>query len=464
MLIYQNCSQIYLNRESVVQKIQPAPKLQELIKKHKNNANLMARVLEVSAEPFSEYRHWHKFKYLKHPPNGLDAETWWMAAKIARNSSKRMLPFEDAQGNKFSYVLTDTILEKLHVIDSDAKGPLRTQQEGQDEIGEQYMLMSLVEESIASSQLEGALTTRKIASNMIRSGRSPQNMHERMIINNYRAMEYIRDTISEPLTFDRLMKLHTLLTRKTLSDSNDCGRIQTQDEERVFIADQAKKVFFCPPPAEQLPNRLEKLIDFATQPTASGQFIHPIIRAIVLHFMIGFDHPFVDGNGRLARAIFYYSVLKSGYDAFAYISISHVVQQAPAQYGYAFQFVETDENDMTYFIHHQLDVICKSITKLREYLAKKREKINQIGTELRKLSLNYRQLALLSHAVRHTGHAYTINSHRNSHSCAYATSRADLLNLVDYGLLEKIFVNNKSLGFVAPQNLNERISQLAKSK
>ncbi len=447
-----------------MQKIQPAPKLRELIEKYKNNTDLMARVLEVSAEPTSEYRHWHKFRYLKHPPNGLDSETWWMATKIARNSSKRMLPFEDAQGNKFSYVLTDTILEKLHIIDSDAKGPLRTQQEGQDEIGEQYMFMSLVEESIASSQLEGALTTRKIASNMLRSGRSPQNRYERMIFNNYRTMDHIQDTIPEPLTFDRLMKLHTLLTQGTLSDSNDCGRIQTPKEERVFIADQTKKVFFYPPPAEQLPNRLERLIDFANQSTVSSQFIHPIIRAIVLHFMIGFDHPFVDGNGRLARAIFYNSVLNSGYDAFAYISISQAIQQAPAQYGYAFQFVETDENDMTYFIHHQLDIICKSVNKLREYLAKKREKINQIGAELGKLSLNYRQLALLSHAVKHTGHVYTINSHRNSHSCAYATSRADLLDLVHYGLLEKIFVNNKSLGFAAPRDLNEKISQLAKSK
>ncbi len=447
-----------------MQKIQTAPKFQELIEKYKNDANLMARILRVSAEPISEYQHWHKFKYRQHPPNGLDSETWWMATKIARNSSKRMLPFEDAQGNQFSYVLTDIILEKLHIIDGDAKGPLRTKQEGQNEIGDQYMSMSLVEEAITSSQLEGALTTRKIASNMLRSGRSPQNKHEQMIFNNYCTMTHIRDTISEPLTFDRLMDLHTRLTQNTLTDANDYGRIQTPNEKRVVIADQTGKVFFYPPPAEQLPNRLEKLIDFANQSAVGQPFIYPIIRAIVLHFMIGFNHPFVDGNGRLARAIFYDSVLKSDYDAFAYISISQAILQARVRYGYAFQFVETDENDMTYFIHHQLDIICKSVAQLREHLAKKREKINQIGIELRKLPLNYRQLALLSHALKHPGHAYTINSHRNSHNCAYATSRADLLNLVNYGLLEKMFINRKSLGFAAPHDLNARISQLAQSK
>ncbi len=444
-----------------MQRIQPAPKFLDLIDRYKDDTDVMARILELSDVPQKNYRHWHKFKYLK-PPEELNSEAWWLATKISRNAGKRLLPFEDADGQLFSYVLTDQILEKLHIIDSDAREKLGSERTIGSERSTEYMTMSLIEEAITSSQLEGALTTRKIASDMIRKGRKPKNRHERMIFNNYRAMEYIRFSLSEQLTFDWLMHLHELLSQGTLDDPGDCGRIQTEDEQRVMIADAYGKVVFYPPPAEQLPNRLNKLIKFASQSRSSVPFLHPILRAIVLHFMIAFDHPFVDGNGRVARALFYCSALKDGYDAFAFISISRIIQKAPAQYAYAFQFVETDENDMTYFFHHQLDVICKSIRELNQYIEKKRLQIDQIGRELKRLSLNHRQLALLNHAANHPNHVYTIYSHQNSHGCAYATARADLLNLAEFDLLEKIQIDKKSLGFAAPNDLGKRISRLAK--
>lgn len=445
-----------------MQRIQPAPKFLDLINRYKNDTDVMDRVLKLSDWPHKNYRHWHKFKYLK-PPEGLNSEAWWLATKISRNAGKRILPFEDADGQFFSYVLTDQILEKLHIIDSDARGKLGSERTIGSEHSTEYMTMSLIEEAITSSQLEGALTTRKIASDMIRKGRRPRNRHERMIFNNYWAMEHIRFSLSEQLTFDRLMHLHKLLSQGTLGDPDDCGRIQTKDEQRVMIADPNGKLVFYPPPAEQLPNRLKILIKFANQTRSSGIFLHPILRAIILHFMIAFDHPFVDGNGRVARALFYFSALKDGYDAFAFISISRIIQKAPAQYAYAFQFVETDENDMTYFIHHQLDVICKSIGELNQYIEKKQLQIDQIGRELRGLSLNHRQLALLNHAANHPNHIYTIYSHQNSHGCAYATARADILNLVEFDLLEKIQIDKKSLAFAAPNDLGKRISRLAKS-
>jgi Fic family protein len=52
------------------------------------------------------------------------------------------------------------------------------------------------------------------------------------------------------------------------------------------------------------------------------KFIHPVVRAIILHFMIGCGHLFVDGNGRTARALFYWSVLHQKYRLMEFISIS----------------------------------------------------------------------------------------------------------------------------------------------
>jgi Fic family protein len=73
--------------------------------------------------------------------------------------------------------------------------------------------------------------------------------------------------------------------------------------------------------------------------------------------MLGYDHPFLDGNGRTARALFYWAAANNGYWLMEFISISQIIKQSPAQYGKSFLYSEYDENDVTYFIVHQLSVI-----------------------------------------------------------------------------------------------------------
>ena len=84
---------------------------------------------------------------------------------------------------------------------------------------------------------------------------------------------------------------------------------------------------------------------------------HHHIRAIILHFWLAYGHPFVDGNGRTARALFYWAMLHEGYWLFEFISISNILRKAPAQYGLSFLYSETDDNDLTYFIVAQTKVI-----------------------------------------------------------------------------------------------------------
>ena len=123
------------------------------------------------------------------------------------------------------------------------------------------------------------------------------------------------------------------------------------------------RVLHEPPPAASLPQRLERLCAFAN--AIDGEpFVHPVIRAILLHYMVGYDHPFVDGNGRTARALFYWSLARSGYWRMEYVSISRLLRQAPAQYSRAYLHSEADDNDTTYFILHQLSIIKRAIEAL----------------------------------------------------------------------------------------------------
>ena len=444
--------------DEVMRKVPIAPKYSDLFRKYSSEPEVLLKLLTMPIPENRKYHHWDKIRYID-PPNGLDREQWWMVIKANRLSRRKMLPFYDKNHNQFNYILTDEILRYLHVIDSKANGFIgKVSSAPSDEMRSRYMVSSLVEEAIASSQLEGASTTRKVASAMIRAGRKPRDRFERMILNNYFAMKRIQEKQSESLTVEGILELHKILTVNTMDDPGAAGRIQYEGESRVHVENTYGKIIHMPPPAKELPKRLDALIQFVNEsPENSDSFIHPILRAIVMHFVIGYDHPFVDGNGRVARAVFYRSVLQSGYEILAFASISQIIKNAPAKYGYAYHYVETDENDLTYFVHHQLDVICKAISKLEDYTTKKQNEISRIEKKLRRMPLNYRQLALLSHAVRHPGHIYSIRSHRVSHDCAYATARSDLMKLASSQLLEQKQINQKTLGFIAPENLESRI-------
>ncbi len=259
------------------------------------------------------------------------------------------------------------------------------------------------------------------------------------------------------------MDLHRQLTEDTLDNPDGAGRLQTPEEERVTVADDnTGRVAHTPPPAEALPERMEALVRFANaEDEGGGQFIHPVIRGITLHFWLAFDHPFEDGNGRVARALFYWVMLHQGYWLFEFISLSSVIKEAPAQYARAFLETETDDNDLTYFILNQLETIERAVAHLETYLERKAQQVLRVEELLHgRGDLNDRQLALLSHAIRHPGHRYTIQSHRRSHDVAYATARSDLLALAELGLLEKHRAG-QGYSFRAPPDLEDRIRGLS---
>lgn len=396
----------------------------------------------VGPVPTGKYLHWDNLRH-RAPPDGLTSEQWWLAVRFARFGLQRNLPLQDKYGTPFTFNVPPLVTEYLHEIDSRGSGRIAMPSEvSSAETKTRFLVSSLIEEAITSSQLEGASTTRKKAMEMFRSGKRPTNKSEQMIFNNLRGMEFIRQNQDEPLTPELVLAIHTEMMQGTIEDK-DLGRLQTLDDERVnVISNTTQTVVHEPPPADQLPDRLQAMCDFANGEDET-EFLHPVIRAIVLHLWLAYDHPFEDGNGRTARALFYWSMLNSGYWIFEFISISSILRNASSQYARAYLYTETDENDATYFVVHQLQVINMALQALERYLEKKTREIRQAENLLQGIDwLNYRQLALLSHALRKPHADFTINSHKVSHRIAYATARADLLSLVKIGLLEQRSIGN----------------------
>jgi Fic family protein len=407
------------------------------------------------------YPHWDQLRR-RTPPAGFSTEEWWLAVKLARLPLLRELPLKDAQGRPYRYAVPDEVLRRLHETDRRAAGRLAapdvlTNRDTRD----RYLISSLIEEAITSSQLEGAATTRQVAADMLRTGRQPADEAERMILNNFQAMQWIRSITDRPLTPADVLELHRRVTEGTLRDPQSAGQLQAPGEQRVSIVDRGTgQVLFSPPPASQLPDRLALMCRFANGECRELQFLHPVIRAILLHFWLAHDHPFEDGNGRTARALFYWSMLRSGYWLFEYVSISSVLRRKFVQYGRSYLYCETDENDATYFVIHQLKVLLEAIDELDAWLKRKLDQLREIEGRLRSAGqFNHRQLALLGHALRHPGAEYTIRSHQQSHGVAYATARADLLALAAKGLLRKHTIGAKTLAFRVPADLEARLGR-----
>ncbi|MEI9898353.1 MAG: Fic family protein [Chthoniobacter sp.] len=422
-----------------------------------SNAGRIHEVLDVRREdPKQEaYYHWDDLKY-RTPPNGLNRDEWWLSLKLQRTTTKRNIPLQDKLGKFFGFGTPDLVTELLHQIDRNGGTLIQIPEPvtNPDE-RDRYVVRSLMEEAITSSQLEGAATTREVAKRMLAEGRAPRDRSERMILNNYATMRRIVEVKAEALTPDLVLDVHRRVSTGALDITDAAGRLRRPDE-KIDVADDKGQVLHAPPPASQLPERLQLMCDFANGKTP-GFFIHPVIRGIILHFWLAYDHPFVDGNGRTARALFYWQMLHADYWLFEFISISQILRKAPVQYGTSFLQTETDDNDLTYFIIHQAEVIRKALKELHDYVERK-SRDTRVCMRLLDGSadLNHRQQALLTHAVRHPGFAYNIAGHMSRHGIVYDTARLDLLDLAKRGLLEQRKMG-RAYGFVAPKDLETRL-------
>ncbi len=404
----------------------------------------------------SAYLHWDKLR--RHPPPGdLSHEEWWFALKLHRSGAYQQIPLEDTQGRPFVYTEGANIPERLHRIDLGAGGTVSTPDPiTNPETQERYYVSSLMEEAITSSQLEGAATTSQIAKDMLRTGRPARDRSEQMIVNNYRTMRRLRGIKDQPLTLGLLLDIHQMVTHDTLRDATAEGRFRTAEDGDIAVVDENGELFHVPPSPASLGPRIEKLCAFANGDTP-GHFVHPAIRAIVVHFWLAYDHPFVDGNGRTARALFYWSMLRHGYWLFEYISISRILLRSRRNYSLAYLYTESDDNDLTYFIVHQLDVIHEAMGALHEYLDRKGREVQALVSRLKGTRvLNHRQRALIGHALRHPGQHYSVESHRHSHDVVKQTARADLLDLGGRGLLEKTKIG-RAWYFTAVSDLERRL-------
>ena len=398
------------------------------------------------------YLYWDKFKYRVNEKD--DPKKAWWATKFARFNIRKAIELFDQNKQPFFYSLPDSLQAKLYRISELSRQGITPI----DSIKRNYLISSLIaEEAISSSQLEGASTTRKVAKEMLSQKRKPKDKDEEMILNNYLLMQEIKRIKEEELSVDMILDLHAIATKGSNENGNIPGRVRENDD--IVIMDRDNNTLHLPPKHNTLLPRLQELCDFANKNHTGedgSEFINPIIKAIILHFMIGYEHPFADGNGRTARALFYWYMLKSGFDFFEYISISTLLKEAPKQYALAYLYSEIDDNDLTYFIYYQADIILRAIDSLYHYLEVKSqefEELNKIlqGTKLAN-KLNFVQKDIIKKALKKPGCLFNALEVSADYDISANSARKYLNELVKY----KLLISGKQgrlITYISPANL-----------
>lgn len=438
--------------------VEKPPKWQDLLSKNLIEKLQNSKELKVMlTKAQREYVYWEKFKYYPFP-SGISPEEAWTCVKISRSPGEAT-PVQTTHGTHFTYSLPNSLYQKLNYIDTHGAGLLKSfKDDPTNAQTAKYIISSLTEEAIASSQIEGANTTHRVAKEMLLSQRKPINKSEQMIMNNYLAMQKISGWKDIDLTEQMLLDLQEILTSQTIDDSSIVGRFRNDDDDIVVHDPITGEIAHIPPKREVMLTELTKLLAYANRvDDAEDEFTHPVIKASILHFWFAYLHPFVDGNGRTSRAIFYWFLLKNNYWLIEYISVSRAIKQSRKAYDNAFLYSEYDENDMTYFIFYIAETFKKSIHQFMEHFEAKQREAKELRKATSMLGLfNVRQITLLKHFLNHTDEYTDVITHQNKHGISRQTSNNDLRLLVQKGYLAE---TQKSKKLIYMPNIG-RIKQL----
>lgn len=388
---------------------------------------------------FSPYITWDKLKYIEPIPPNYTREELWFLIKFFRKTRLIASPIKSEDGSNFSWIKLPKFEQFFHEIDMNTGGELFVSKSDVDKKKKQMLISrGIMEEAIASSQLEGASTSRKFAKKFLKEGRKARNESEHMILNNYLTMQLVEDEYkNKEMSLSMLLELHKSITKNILTEDGEEPRLRNKKDE-IFVTDRVEGIIYHKAPnINFVKKELKVFIDFAND-EGSNTFIHPLIKAIMLHFWMGYLHPFTDGNGRVARLLFYWYLLKKDYWAFSYLPISKIIKKSPIQYSMAYLHSEQDDYDLSYFIDYHVKKIEQSVEAFKDYLATQAKKNALMSREVRvDYGLNDRQIKVL-HFLHGSQSEYTnIKIHMNVFQVSNKTAIRDLKALLSLGFLEK---------------------------
>ncbi len=407
---------------------------------------------------FRNSDHWLKYSHERYLPLediqrrvGLRGEEWdklRLTFQKVRKSQSIMFQLQSLK-KVFWYFEADCIRQKLSKVEK-LGIRLHDMIHASRAFESEFIVNAAAEEAITSAIYEGANSTRAQARQLLAEDRRPANKDEYMIINNYEAMRWIKKNSDEQITVDTALQLHAILTKNTLSgnDVNYSGKFR---DDRVFVG-----------PHEGIEHQLIEptLREVIELTTNNRRFIHPLLRGIILHYFIGYIHPFFDGNGRTARALFYYKAIRNDLNFVELLSISAHLKQHGKRYEQAYQNAVEHQLDMTYFIDFSLDSLLSALTAVER-------KVNFLLAVARlkqRFCLSDNHVSLLQRMSLNKFRHLTIEEYAKEIDRSHELARLELKKLAELNFLQERKLGKKNVYFVNSEFLKKMVAEVMMSE
>ncbi len=357
--------------------------------------------------------------------------------------------FVSSVEKNFWYFQTDEITERITLIEKKGEKLFRIVQKNMS-FEKSFELDAQYEEAIMSAIYEGANTTRSEAQKFISNKEKPESVAHWMVLNNFKANEWIKNHCNLPLTKEIILDVHKIITKNTMSKEDEpyCGKFRDDGvvvgNENIHRGVDVEKII----PA------LEEVIDLVTN---NKRYIHPLIKGILLHYFIAYIHPFFDGNGRTARTIFYFKCLKHELNWVNFLSISAALKEVGKGYENSFKQVKENDWDLTYFIIYCL----KSLERALEIVEEKIQKLCMIPKLKDHLNLSLTQISLLQRLYLHHLRMIDVKDHAKYIGKSDESARMELKKLVALDLLFEDKIKNRSYFYVNKQKLDQEIEDFS---
>lgn len=424
--------------------------MQNIEQLNQNNSNNTLR--KLISDLNNNYIHWDKFRDMQLPEPENRMDIWAKVLAEREQGFYRRLSFSSFN---IKWWISNSLEAQLHKLDIGLAGGRDLQVLLQPKHIHRHKTNALLDESIASAQLAGVAVSKKAAKEMLLKKRAPQDVNEQVCVNIYRALQLAYAKKEENLSMDLLLQLHQTLTRDTIKFKG-IGQYRTNNKTDLSAIDVSAG--YKPVDVVYIPSIVEQLIELYNNDTVP-YFIHPLVKACLIHYVITTARPFKDGNGRIARLLAQMYLLKKAYWVAEFMSVSNVVSKFRQQYHRTFSQAQTDDNNAGYFIQFYIQSIQMAFKSLRDFALRiNKEKVEK--PEQKIPGYNERQTTVLQWLKEDGAKVVTIRELRSVYGVSKETARTDLTALVEKGWIKYYHINKKTYAFVKDEGFDEQLTTI----
>lgn len=389
----------------------------------------------------NSYLDWDKVQNMQFAGVPFTNKEIWLAALDARQQGfTRNLSVENYH---FKWSLSNAMEALLHELDIAIAGGAAIKELLTEKDKPRHSVNALVDEAYTSAQLAGFAITKKTARELLLKSKVPQNTQEQVVSNLYKALQKLNTLKNEQLTKDNLLALHVIVTKDTIK-LKGIGNLRANNKFDLSGIEASPN--YKAPDYKELQKLTAFIVNFFND-DKTPFFIHPLIKAAIIEWLVLYVRPFKDANGRMARLLSKWYLLKTGYWVMDYIPASNVIVKLKLQYQKCFSQIVTNENDIGYLIHFETQALRMAYRSFKELLQRSVKEKTE-NKFLKADGLNTRQVAALQWIKDDAEKIITIRELRSGFGVSKETARTDLTALVEQGWLKNYNLNKKTYAFV----------------